>query len=578
MRRIAVLVGANDPPPDAQALHFARDDAQDVADVLTRVGGFAPADVHLLLDPRPAELLTQLDGVAQAVSNVGGDALFVFYYSGHSDGQALFPHGEPVSLADVRARIERLGARIRVGVLDTCHGGSWTHSKGLSVGPPLPVADLMNVDTEGTALVSSSSGFEDAHEADAVHGSFFTHYFTAGLRGAADREGDGNVTLQEAFDYAKERTVRDSARLAKTPQHPSFELTLRGRQDIVLTVLSSSTSALSITAARAPIEVIQLPSGVTVADAPTGPAPVRIALPPGKYLVRSVADGRTYTKEVEVRSGETVALTDGQLEAVGNDAIAMKGDDRRRPMELHVTPPARWWELQVLAGVSDWPYTAHVVIGSGNDAATAPTSVISRNFALGLGISYGITDRLAVTLPGLLEYRIGDEDGVELVARGGLSGLANYGNEGWGYTVGAGLGLRVPVGPSQALVATSSASYWWVDHPSFPHSQAVSLNESIGFVRTFGDVVTLHLGVALNGYDLPFIDLPAGWPTSPGVHAFVWSSIGVGSVQTLGFRRLPLVAIHLTPKLSLDLAAAWNVGLSHGDVSDSYMGGFTWMF
>jgi hypothetical protein len=327
MRRVAVVIGSNAPPPGRSPLRYAHDDATELAEVLEHVGGFAPADVKVLLDPRPREILDELERVAATARDAGGNVLFVFYYSGHSDGQSLFPHGEPIGLSDVRSRVERLGARIRIGILDTCRGGSWTQSKGLTVGPPLEMADLLNVGTEGTALVSSSSGLENAHEAADVRGSFFTHYFTAGLRGAADRAGDGNVTLEEAFDYAKERTVRDSARLAKTPQHPSFDLALRGRQDIVLTVLSPSTSALVVTGAKASLEVIHLPSGVTVADAPAGGAPLRVAVPPGRYLVRSVVDGQVHAKEIEVRAGETTSLSEGQLEATGSQALAMKGDD-----------------------------------------------------------------------------------------------------------------------------------------------------------------------------------------------------------------------------------------------------------
>jgi hypothetical protein len=327
MRRVAVVVGANDPPPGRPALRYARDDATELAAVLEQVGGFAPPDVLVLLDPHPGDLLKTLDDARTAMSRTQGDTLFVFYYSGHSDGQALFPHGEPVALADLRTRIEGLGARIRVGILDTCRGGSWTQSKGLSVGPPLSTADLLNLDTEGTALVSSSSGVEDAHEADTVRGSFFTHYLAAGLRGAADRERDGNVTLQEAFDYARDRTVRDTARLASAPQHPSFDLTLRGRQDIVLAVLPASTSALQLSATKAPIEIIHLPSGVTVVDAPVGRQPLRVALAPGRYLVRSLVDGRVYAKEVEIHPGETATLAEDELEATGNQRLAVKSAD-----------------------------------------------------------------------------------------------------------------------------------------------------------------------------------------------------------------------------------------------------------
>jgi Caspase domain len=430
MRRIAVLVGSNDPPPGRQALRFAHDDATELGAVLKQVGGFAPSDVHVLLDPSPSELLASLDAVARTVEATNADVLFVFYYSGHSDGQALFPHGEPISVSDVRNRVEKLGARIRVGILDTCRGGSWTQSKGLSVGPPLAMADLLNVDTEGTALVSSSSGLENAHEADAVHGSFFTHYFAAGLRGAADRRGDGNITLQEAYDYARERTVQDSARLAQTPQHPSFDLALRGRQDIVLSVLSSSTSLLQVTAARAPIEIIQLPSGVTVGDAPNSQTQVRIAVPPGRYLVRSVIDGRVYTKEVLVRDGETATVADAELAATGSEKLAMKGDtEADAPLGLWTPPKGTHWLL-------------HLGAGLGSDAV--PPANVQQNKAGEQTISsftgeaelwYRITDRLSWSVPWpAFSYRFGKPGAVEVMPYVGLA--ANSYNSSTGLSLG----------------------------------------------------------------------------------------------------------------------------------------------
>lgn len=213
-RRLAVVVGANEPAPGRQALRYAQSDAQLMADVLVRVGRFAKADVQVLLEPRPGDVLAALDAAARELQSAGPDSLLLFYYSGHSDGQRVFPHGETLSLSDLRDRIARSTARVRVAILDTCRGGGWTRTKGLTVGPPLDAVDLMNVATEGTALLSSSSGLENAHEAGSMKGSFFTHHVAAGLLGAADKSGDGNVTLQEVFEYAKERTVRDSARMA----------------------------------------------------------------------------------------------------------------------------------------------------------------------------------------------------------------------------------------------------------------------------------------------------------------------------------------------------------------------------
>ena len=112
-----------------------------------------------------------------------------------------------------------------------------------------------------------------------MKGSFFTHHLAAGLLGAADKSGDGNVTLQEVFDYAKERTVRDSARMAVTTQHPSFDMQLRGRQDIVLGHIASSASSLLLQQAHA-LEVIHLASGTTVAETPSGRQQLRLAPSP----------------------------------------------------------------------------------------------------------------------------------------------------------------------------------------------------------------------------------------------------------------------------------------------------------
>jgi Caspase domain len=503
-RRVAILVGANAAPPGRHALVFAHDDATELAGVLEQVGGFVPSNVTVLLDPHPTEIYAALDLAKREAASAGGDVLFVFYYSGHSDGQTLFPHGEAMALSDLRQRVQDLGARIRIGILDTCRGGSWTQSKGLSVGPPLDVEDLMNVGTEGTALVSSSSGFENAHEASAIRGSFFTHYFVAGLRGAADRVRDGDVTLQEAFDYAREQTVQESARIAETPQHPSFDLALRGRQDIVLAVLSSSTSALQVTAARAAIEIIQLPSGVTVADAPTGQGALRIALAPGRYLLRSVVDGRVFTKEMELHDGETAAVGDGQLEATGDDRLAAKKAIENSP------------SLDAWGDRAGTRWILHVGAGFGSDAAPnasgfQPTG--STHFANSATVDFSlvwrITERLSLSIPwGVFWYRLGDPGGVEVIPYLGLS--MNEWNSVGGFYSGlqGGVSARIWTRPNQWV---SLGAGVWSPVLRDPNTNNAGSYAAVGgALGTLGDVLgpyatagyawSIRNLVTLNGY------------------------------------------------------------------------------
>ena len=579
-RRLAVVVGANDAAPGRQALRYAQSDAQLMADVLIRVGRFAKADVQVLLEPRPGEILAALDTAARELQSAGPDSLLVFYYSGHSDGQQIFPHGETLSLVDLRDRIARSTAKVRVAILDTCRGGSWTRTKGLTVGPPLDSVDLMNVATEGTALLSSSSGLENAHEAGSVKGSFFTHHVAAGLLGAADKSGDGNITLQEVFEYAKERTVRDSARMAATTQHPSFDMQLRGRQDIVLAQVTSSPSALEVTQTNA-LEVIHLGSGITVLETPPGRQQLRLALVPGRYLVRRVVDGRVYSKEVEIRSGATVTLSEAQLELTGSEKLASKSDAVLQQYSDHSTLRRNWWELRVGAGVDT---------GQGGVFGSPPyysATQLKRSFAAVFALNYGITDRLTVSVPlPALAYRFGEEGSFEVVPRGGLSQLGYAG--GFNGILDAGVASRAWLTPNVSVLSNTTSNYAFGDDNQYftdPKGrfsrlthQMLDLHASAGLIWNIENRVTLAAGLgwagrvrlSATGSDVPLEGPLPQAPTS--------SKLILGAVQTLGSRPVPLLQVHLSRRFSLDAYASWAVDLRQGGVLDRYLGGCTWAF
>ena len=75
-------------------------------------------------------------------------------------------------------------------------------------GAPLRDSDRRAPFEQGLALLTSSAANEDAQESDALKGSFFTHHFVSALLGAADADGDGKVTLEEALPL---RVRSDSA-------------------------------------------------------------------------------------------------------------------------------------------------------------------------------------------------------------------------------------------------------------------------------------------------------------------------------------------------------------------------------
>jgi len=577
-RRVAVIVGANEPAPGRLPLRYAQSDAQLMADVLVRVGRFAKTDVQTLLEPHPADILAALDRAAQELKASGPDSLLVFYYSGHSDGQQVFPHGEALSLTDLRDRIARSSARVRVAILDTCRGGGWTHTKGLTVGPPLDAVDLMNVATEGTALLSSSSGLENAHEAGSMKGSFFTHHVAAGLLGAADKSGDGNVTLQEVFEYAKERTVRDSARMAATTQHPSFDMQLRGRQDIVLAQMASSPSALEVSQTNA-MEVIHLGSGVTVMETPPGRQQLRLALVPGRYVVRRVSDGRVYSKEVDVTPGATVMLTDAQLELTGSERLALK--DASAPQQAyaaHTTLPRRTIESRIALGVSTG--AARSFGPRLYETSSADGDRLKRSISGIASFTYGISDRLSWAMPvPAFAYRFGEEGFFEVVPRAGATALGYSSVEAFVGTLDAGVTTRAWLTPSLSLVSNAFADWNYSSSPfGEPGSRRgdfLDLGASLGLVRPlFEGRLTLAFGAGWVGaarlVPPPAERDPAQTVMTPA------GSVVFGAVQTLGFRPLPLVSVQISRRLSLDAYASWSVDLRSADVRDRYLGGFTY--
>jgi hypothetical protein len=321
--RVAVMVGANAAAPGRRPLLFARRDAEKMADVLTSVGGFRPEDVTLLKDPTPAALMQAVQSALARLAD-RPHALFYFYYSGHADEQALYPGGQPLKLAGLRKLIDEAPVSLKVGVMDACRGGGWTHAKGLSPAEPFAVNWPVNPDSEGSVLIASSSGLESAHESDQLQGSFFTFHFAAGLRGAADVNGNNIVTLTEAFEYAKERTIWDTERMTFEIQHPSYAINLRGRHDLVLANIASSPSTLEISEHEGPLQVIHADSGLKVIELAAGERHLRVAVPPGRYLLRRTTPTGNLIKEIVVLAGAKNTVDEDQLTLVGTSRLAVK--------------------------------------------------------------------------------------------------------------------------------------------------------------------------------------------------------------------------------------------------------------
>jgi hypothetical protein len=578
-QRVAIVVGANGAAPGRKPLRYAHGDAQAVGRVLTELGGFAPADVHVLLDPDPAAVLAMLDAELAKLAKLAkaNEALLFFYYSGHADGSALYPKGRPLLLTDLRSRLSDPRASVRVGLIDACRGGGWTGTKGLSETAPFEVNVPMTLDNEGSVLISSSSGLEDAHESELLEGSFFTHHWNAGLSGAADRDGDGRVTLAEGFEYAKALTIRDTALYAQSAQHPSFAMNLHGRQDLTLSTVALANASLALTQEKGPLQLVHLGTGVVVVEIPPGERHVKLAVAPGHYLLKRVAGPRTWARELTIGAGQTTRIDEAQLELVGQSAMVIK-DTAPRPITLS-TPPRYKIELTASGGVQ------HGGLSPGFSYSGDEASEYFEFFT-----AFAATDRWM--LPGLsptVVYRGGEQGGFEWLPWGGMPGWT-FGNVGGFWFEGKpafGVDLRWWLNGRSSIdfgvQAYSSFTYRSHAQTLFEDPETGSVQDlghwdppntwinvlALGYTLTLGDSVTLHLAASFGQEVLVNGELPDFGEKS---HAM---SIGFGGVQTIGLRPLPLVRVHINDRWSLNFNAAVNFRLDLKRTEETYTAGFT---
>ncbi len=248
IRRIAVIVGSNQGDASHAPLRFAEQDAVRMSAVLGELGGLEPDDLTLLRAPTVAAvraaLATASARIARWHAETHGQAVLLFYFSGHSDGQVLELGRDVLPFAELRRRLSSSGADVRLAIVDSCRSGALLALKGGTLGQAFDIRLTDDLGSTGDAFIASSAADEAALESAEIGASFFSHHLISGLRGAADLSGDGVVTLAEAYQYAFSRTLRATSDTLVGPQHPAYDYHLAGRGDLVLTELRHPSATL----------------------------------------------------------------------------------------------------------------------------------------------------------------------------------------------------------------------------------------------------------------------------------------------------------------------------------------------
>ena len=203
--------------------------------------GFSyPSNVHLLTDTignsadnvSTQNVIDELHWLAREVRP--GD-IAVFYYAGHgsSDGfgsEWLVPHDERGMLdTDFASNISRIDTNKLLVVLDMSYSGgfitdgqtglqgllgvapSWTDvAKDKPNGRVVLTACAQNIYSQlGRVKLNrdAKSQLFWHYDTGLRYEMVFTHYLSMGFLGSADSNGDGKVTVEEAFNFARSRAI-----------------------------------------------------------------------------------------------------------------------------------------------------------------------------------------------------------------------------------------------------------------------------------------------------------------------------------------------------------------------------------
>jgi len=235
----AVIVGISKySNPGVPPLKISDKDARDFADFLrTQKDLFRQRKVTLLTNEQATKIEVEKQlfyGLRQA----GKNDTVILFFSGHGavdpyqagDFFFLTYDSDPDYLAPTAVHMSGLNFLKRIDcprvllIADACNAGGFSARGAKLAVTPFKTFIEQFTSSSGKVILTSSRPDEYSLEKPGMNNSVFTHYLLEGLRGLADADGDGLVSISEAYRYVYEKTKLESGGV----QHPQFEGTVEG--------------------------------------------------------------------------------------------------------------------------------------------------------------------------------------------------------------------------------------------------------------------------------------------------------------------------------------------------------------
>ena len=244
----AVVIGI-DKYPNIRQLKYAVNDAGMFYEHLVNRNRIPPENVVLLLNQDAT--LTKIRSVlgTDLKNKAGKDDMVVIYFAGHgaTERDAQSPDGDGLEkyllpfdadLKDLYATalpmeelsriFNRIWAERLVFIADACYSGA---SGGRTIGMDGMRASISEAFIDriaggkGRVIMTASGANEVSAEKDELQHGVFTYFLIEGLKGKADVDRDGLVTVDEAYNYVSKHVPAATGQ----EQHPVKKGTVEGR-------------------------------------------------------------------------------------------------------------------------------------------------------------------------------------------------------------------------------------------------------------------------------------------------------------------------------------------------------------
>jgi uncharacterized caspase-like protein len=239
----AVIGVSNYKNKEVNSLRYAASDALAFHRYLKDDYGIPPENLFLLTDDQATNrnvrdlLGVQLKKVARKNDTV------IIYYAGHGapeidatvedeDGleKYLLPfdadpeslYSTAIPMEEVSKILERIKAERVILVADTCFSGASDVKPGRTISSGKRTRSISKdflkrlIKSKGRVVLTASGANERSIEDDNLQGGVFTHYLIRALKGEADSDKNGDITVDETYKFISDR-VPDAT---EQEQHP----------------------------------------------------------------------------------------------------------------------------------------------------------------------------------------------------------------------------------------------------------------------------------------------------------------------------------------------------------------------